>query len=218
MNESEGGSAIDLRTAKVDDIRGRDLSPGMMAQASAPKPTWFVKRLGDGMIFACEEREAWDILHNTSNWKRHDFKFIGHSDGKTFLKIAKHSLGEARKLEPEIDQVKKQIAQYRAMEERIVIDQVVDMDGDPKDTFNEENKQKVFRVRSILEKQEKKLEALETEYRSFTRDVVKRATDEEMRVAMKNWKKNKTWPGAMNIFTPAASPRDRARILSSMKA
>lgn len=214
MDEQEG--ALDLRTAKIDDLKGRDLSPGVVARAKAPVPTWFVKRLGDGYIFACEEREAWDIINNHSTWKRHDFKFIGHSDGKTYKRLCDESMAGAKKLEPEISRLKVEISKYRAAEEKMIIDEAVDMDGDVTDTFNEQNKQKVLRLRKIIDKQDTQLEALETEYNNFTRNVVKRATDAEMQVAIENWKTTRTWPGAVNIYTPAASPAERARILKSM--
>lgn len=189
-----------------------------MARAKAPKPTWFVKRTGDGMIFACEEREAWDILNNHSTWKRRDFVFIGYSDGKTYKKFTDESLANAFKLEPEINSLKVEIGKYRAAEEKLVISEAVDMDGDPKDEENESNKQKVLRLRTILEKHETKLEKLEDEYKNFTRDVVRKATEAEMKVAIKNWKKDgPTWPGAVHILTPGVPAQERRRILGAMK-
>lgn len=208
----------DLRTVKVEDLKGRDLSAAEISRAKAPKPTWFVKRTGDGFIFACEEREAWDIINNHSTWKRHDFTFIGYSDGKTYKKICDESMAGAVKLEPEINATRIEIEKYRGAEEKLIINEAVDMDGDKEDTGNEENKQKVLRLRKIIAKLDAKLEDLEKRYKNFTSDVVRRATDEEMKIAMKNWKKKHTWPGAVNIITPSASPDERRRILGSMKA
>lgn len=214
--QQEGGGALDLRTAKLDDLRGRDLLPNMMARAKAPKPTWFVKRTGDGMTFACEEREAWDIINNHSRWKRQDFLFIGYSDGKTYKRIVDESLSESKKLEPQIAAMREEMGKYRAAEEKIIISEAVDMDGDPADAVNEANKQKVLRLRKIMEKQDAKLEVVEKQYRDSTADVVKKATEAEKKVAMENWKKQRVWPGAVHIMTPGVSSRERQRILKAM--
>lgn len=208
--------ALDLRSASLDDLRGRDLSAAVIARAKAPKPTWFVKRLEDDYIFAVEEREAWDLIYNRSTWKRQDFKFVGFSDGKTYKKIIDESIAGASKLEPEIAAARTEIEKYRRAEERLIIDEAVDMDGDPEDADNESNKKKVQRLRVIIDKLETKLEKLEKEYRSFTSEVVKTATDAEMKVALRNWTKKKTWPRAVNIHTPGVSGRERDRILGAM--
>lgn len=217
MEQPEKPGALDLRTAKLEDLKGRDLTPGLVARAKKPKPTWFAQR-GDGMVFACEEREAWDLLNNRSEWKRNDFKLIGYSDGKTYARITAEAMSGAVKLEPEIAKAKTELEKYRAAEERLIIQEAVDMDGEPEDKTNEENKQKVLRLRKIMEKLETKLETLEKQYSSFTADVVRRATDEERKVAVKNWKKESTrrWPGAVNIHTPGVDVRERRRILGAM--
>lgn len=200
-----------------EDARSVDLSPAAVARYTKPKRTWFVKRTGDGVVFACEEREAWDIIYNRSTWKRNDFKFIGCSDGKTYFEVAKASLTEARKLEPAIEAKKKEIARYRAQEDKFLMDEVVDMEGDPSDTFNETNKQKVLRMRKITERLDRELESLEKQYHEHTKDVVLRATAAERAVAEANWKKKKIWPRKMNVVTPDAKPDERRAILASMK-
>lgn len=222
MDKPQEEKNIDLRTASLDDLKSRDLSPAVIAQARKPKPTWFVERIGDRMqgkpafIFACEEREAWDIINNHSTWKRRDFQFIGYSDGKTYQRVVAESMGKAGELEPEIAKAKGELEKYRGAEENLIIHEAVDMDGDPEDTANEENKAKVLRLRKIMEKLETKIEELEHRYNSHTADVVKRATAEEMKVAIKNWKKKQTWPRAVNIHTPGVSGDERSRILGAM--
>lgn len=207
---------FDLRETTVDDLKGRDLTPGMIARATKPKPTWFVERLGDNFVFPVEEKEAWEILYNRSAWKRRDFKFIGYSDGTTYASYAAEALKQAGKLVPEIAALKVEIGKYRAAEERLIIDEAVDMDGDPKDAVNEGNKAKVLRLRSILEKHETKLEALERQHRDFTSDVVKKATAAELEVAKANWAVRQVWPENSNIETPKASEGERSRILKVM--
>lgn len=222
LSRMETPSALDLRTAKIDDVKARDLSPAMVGRAQAPKPTWFVERTGDRLqgkepyIFACEETEAWDILNNKSEWKRHDFMFVGHSDGKTYKRICDEAMSGAAKIQPEINATRIEIEKYRAAEEKLIINEAVDMDGDPEDTINEENKKKVLRLRTIIGKLDVKLETLEKQFKEYTGNVVKRATAEELKVAIKNWKKRRVWPGAVNVITPSASPRERKRIMKAM--
>lgn len=220
--EPQKTGGIDLASATIDDLKSRDMTPAMAARAAAPKPTWFFERTGDRLsgkkpfVFACEEREAWDILNNKSEWKRRDFMCVGHSDGKTYAKMIADAKTGAARLTPQIDASRIEIDKYRAAEEKLIISEAVDMDGDAEDTTNEENKKKVKRLRNIIDKLSDKLEKLEVEYRSYTSGVVRTATEAELKVAMKNWKIRKTWPGAVNIYTPDASPQERARILKSM--
>jgi hypothetical protein len=206
----------ELATAKIDDLKGRDLSPSVIQRARAPKPTWFVKRLSTGFIFPCEEREAWDLLNNKSQWKSHDFQFIGFSDGKTFQAYVNKASKGAEALLPELTKKRAEIAKYRSLEEKLMLDEMVDMDGDPSDAENEANKKKVLRLRGILDKYEDQLEELEKQYRKLTSDVVKSAEAEELKVAQENWAVKKTWPRQMNILTPGASRQERNRILGAM--
>lgn len=200
----------------LDDIRSRDLSSGTVARAKAPKPTWFIERTGDGYIFPVEEKEAWDIINNRSEWKRHDFKFIGFSDGKTYQRIVSESLNDAKILEPEAVKLRKEIQQYRNLEDKLMLDEVVDMD-DLEDPDNAANVKKVMRIRGIVEKLDTKLEKIEEELRNATGNVVRRATEAELKVARANWKKQKVWPADdVNIITPKASPKERAKILKNM--
>lgn len=193
-----------------------DMTPAMIARETKPKPTWFVRRLGDGMEFAVEEKEAWDILYNQSSWKRRDFQFFGYSDGKTYQKIVKESMTTASRLEPLIAAKKAEVQRYISLEDKMMMDEIVDMEGDPSDAVNEANKGKVLRLQKIRTRLEDELEKLETEHRGATAGIVRTATEAEKKVAMKNWKERKTWPDAdLNAITPNASPRERAKILGS---
>lgn len=198
----------------VDSVRDRDMSA---ARKQKPKRTWFVRRITDGLVFACEEREAWDILYNTSTWKLGPwaFTFIGCSDGKTYQKVIAESIGEAKRLEPEIAQLEQEFKRYRAAEENLLVNEAVDMD-DHDDPINEANIKKILRLRTIADKVDVKLEAAREAYRNVTRNVVNKATDAERVVAEENWKIKRTWPGRVNVMTPDASPEERKRILASM--
>lgn len=204
----------------------QDLSPQMMAKLSTPKKTWFFERMGDGKIFACEEREAWQICFNKSNWKRRDFRLLGTSDGTTFYKIVKESMVEARQLEPEIEKKRAELQRYMDAEEKLIMNEAVDMEGDPEDVINEQNKQKVLRLRKIMDRLHEELDTVEARYREVTASVIKRATDAEMEVAIKNQEAFVAdqrargldpvldWPDQnLNIQTPEAKGGGRQKIL-----
>lgn len=201
-------------------VMSQDLTPAMMQKASAPKKTWFFKRLGDGKIIATEEREAWQICYNRSTWKRRDFQLIGTSDGTTFHRIVKQSIVDAQKLEPEINKKKAELEKFMKREEDLILDEVVDMEGDPSDEENERNKQKVLRLRKIIDDLNESLDEMEERYRTLVADVVQTATDAEMEVAIKNQADriaqglDVDWPDQnLNIQTPEAKNNGRQKIL-----
>lgn len=195
----------------AEDVKAQDLSPAMMARESAPKKTWFFER-GDGMIFACEEREAWDLVNNRSEWKRRDFKIVGVSDGTTYQKVVRESIAQAKVLEPEISRLKEELKRYERAEEKLIMDEAVDMEGDSSDAVNEGNKQKVLRLRGIIDRLDAQLEEKEAAYKSIVSDVVKRATEAELEVARGTIE----WPSDMNIMTPDSDQRTRNKILKLM--
>lgn len=206
-----------------EEVRARDLSPAMVERFLTPKKTWFFERIGDGFVFACEEREAFDICYNKSRWKRRDFRLLGTSDGLTFDRVRKESMGRARELEPEIERLKTEIQKYQDAEEKLIMDEVVDMEGDPADVVNEANKQKVLRIRAILDRIHDQLDTLEDEYKNVTANVIRRATEAELEVAKANQAERiknglgLDWPSEdLNGFTPDADPRTRKKILNIM--
>lgn len=201
-------------------VMAEDLSPAMVERISKPKKTWFFERMGDGMILATEESEAWQICYNKSRWKRNDFKMLGSSDGTTFHRIVKESMSEARVLEPQIEQKKGELKRYMSAEESLIMNEAVDMEGDPADTVNEENKKKVLRLRGIINRIHDQLDTLEAQYKEVTASVVKRASDAELEVAKKNQADriaqgmDVDWPDSnLNIMTPEAKGGGRQKIL-----
>lgn len=178
----------------------------------APQKTWFFKR-GDGMIFAAEAREAWDIINNRGNWRRHDFKLLGCSDGKTYERVVREKRAEADALQPELVRMRTQLERYRKAEERLMVDEAVDED-DLTDPVNAENVAKLKRLQGLIERFEKKLAKKEKEYRDLTKNVTQQAFDAELKVARKN---PIEYPPAMNIITPGATPRRRKRVLDLLE-
>lgn len=207
---------------EVEKIKSGDMSPAMIERASKPKKTWFFER-GDGMIIAAEETEAWQICYNRSTWKRRDFKLLGTSDGTTYHRIVKESIGRAKQLEPVIEAKKEELSKYMRIEENLIMNEAVDMEGDPNDVSNEENKKKVLRLRSIMERIHKELDTLEEEFRTVSSGIVKKATDAELEVAKANQQKRidkgkkLDWPNRdSNIITPDSDERGRNKILNLM--
>lgn len=214
---------------EVEDIRSSDMTPAMMEQASRPKKTWFFERFREGdkghMIFPCEEREAWEIVYNNSTWKlsKNNFRLLGTSDGSTYQRIVRESLSKAREIEPIIVKKKEEMSKYMRAEENLIMNEVVDMEGDPSDATNEENKKKVLRLRAIIDRLHEELDKLEEEFRHISSDIVKRATAEELEVAKKNQAARieqglgLDWPDPdANIITPDVDDRGRNKILSIM--
>lgn len=202
----------------------QDLSPEMMARATAPKKTWFFERMGDGKIFACEESEAWQICYNKSTWKRRDFRLVGTSDGTTYNKMVKEMMQEAHQLAPKIEEKKKELQRYMKAEEDLIMNQAVDMEGDPSDTVNEENKQKVMRLRKIMDRVHGDLDVMEGRYKEVTASVVKHATEAEIEVAKANQAARVAqgldvdWPEYnLNIITPAGSSKPRSKIVGILE-
>lgn len=193
---------------EVEQLRSSDMGGG--GGKYIPQKTWFFQR-GDGKIFPTYEKEAWEIINNRSEWRRHDFKILGVSDGTTYEKIVKESMIEARKLEPKIEEKKQELRRYQRAEEKIIENEVVDME-DKDDPDNAAHIAKIMRLRKIMDRIHKELDKLETEYRNATGDVVRRATDAELEAA----RGNIVYPQAMNIMTPGVSDAERQRILRTM--
>ncbi len=197
-----------MESENIDAIKSADLSG--MAKETAPKKTWFFER-GDGVIFPCEEREAWDIVYNQSSWKRRDFKLVGVSDGTTYNKVSREAIVTAKKLEPEIAALEAELKRYQTAEDRLMVDEVVDME-DEADPINAANIAKVKRLRKIMARVKKDLSSKKELYRSTVSNVVKKAIAAELEKARGNIE----WPSIVNIITPNASDQDRKKILNLM--
>lgn len=177
--------------------------------------TWFFRRASGknaGEIFPTQEGEAWSILNEHSDPRRPRFELVGVSNGETFVRMVKESKADATKLEPEIERLKKQITAYKMQEEKLILEDIIDMDGDPTDEENERGKQKVIRIRNLVAKLEPQLEDLQKQYRIATSDMVKKAMDAELEIARGNIE----MPGAMNVITPHAQGAERMKILRAM--
>ena len=188
---------------KIEEVKNSDLSPAMVEKMTRPKKTWFIERTGDHFIFACEEEEAWKTLTNRSTWARHDFKIIGVSDGTTYAKIINESKGKAREIQLKISEVEKEVNKYRKTEEKFVFEDLLDI-TDPK----------VIKVREIISGYDDKLEKMNEEYSSLTKNVAKTAFEAELKVAIDGGIRQ--FPSNHDIITPGASDQERAKIIKQM--
>ena len=164
---------------------------------NTPIPVWFVER-GDGMIFACQEAEAWNLIANPSTWARRDFKFIGHSDGRTFAKIKSTGTSECARLQAEKKALEDQLERLVKTEDRLLFDELLD-----------DEHEKVKHVRKLKENLHAKLDPIEDELKNFVKNLNQRAFDAELAVARKNAEENGgvKKPRNMNII-PATKGRE----------
>lgn len=183
-------------------LKQRELSPAMVKKYTEPRKTWFIMRTGDQYLFSCEEREAWNTLYDQSNWRRHDFKIMGVSDGKTYAKIIRESKQKADILLPQIEEQQKQSERYRKTEERFIFDELLELTDE-----------KVIKVKQIIAGFDREMERLQREYIALTREVIQTAFDAEYKVA----KGHIELPKKQNIITPGVQGDARNDVLDLMK-
>ena len=189
----------------IEEQKTKDLSPILIAQMTKPHKTWFIERTEDKFIFACEETEAWKTLRNGSNWVRHDFKIIGVSDGTTYANVVNSSKGKSVELRKKIQEVEDEANKYRKTEERFVFDELLEK-SDPK----------VLKVREIINGYDIKLNELNSEYMSLTKNIAKTAFEAELKVAIDSG--NREFPKNRDIITPGANDDTRAKIMKNLPA
>lgn len=196
---------------KPEEQRSRDLSPSEVERYTRPKKTWFIERLGDNYIFACEEAEAYELMYNRTNWMRRDFKILGVSDGIMFAKMIREGRSTADRVSGELNALEAERSRFAKAEENLIFVELVD----PDDTESPENAPglaKLNRIRDILAKYDKRLEDKHLELKACTSELNKAAFDAEFAVAKGHIER----PSNQNIITPGASPEERLKILRSM--
>jgi len=164
-----------------------------------PVETWFIERTGDGFIFATNEEDAFEIIHNPTSWRRRDFKIIGVSDGTVFHSKVKNSTKKVAELKERFDELTKTLNKYRATEERFVFEEVLD-----------DTDEKLIRVREKIQKIESELEPLEVKMKQGKKSIVDDAFQAELKVARGNIK----MPRNKAVITPQG--QDRKKIMQQM--
>jgi hypothetical protein len=188
-----------------------DLAEASRVGQTKINKTWFIERTGDKKIFACEENEASEIMYNRGNWMRRDFKIIGVSDGTTYQKVIAESQGKSKDVFAEIQALELELKRYRQLEEKMIFEELVDPnDTDPKTLPQRE---KLLKLRGIIDGYLKKIEGKNEEYRKLTKGINEVAFQAELEVARGHIER----PGNKNILTPGATGEERQKIIKSMK-
>lgn len=151
--------------------------------------TWFLER-GDGKIFACEEREAWNTLFNRSNWQRSDFKIIGVSDGKTYVEAIRNASNDRVKTDALIAQKSTELTRYLNTLDKFKFEELL-----------EDKDEKVVRVKGIIEGIKKEIEELNKQFSKGYQSVVDRAFKEELEKARGHIE----YPSNQSVSTPHGS-------------
>ena len=173
----------------------------LKAEGQAPTKigkTWFIKR-GDGFIFACQEQEAWGLFHNRTEWMRHDFKIIGVSDGKTYVRIIKESANNKVNLERQVAELSREVTRYLKTYDKMKYEDLL-ADSNPK----------VKKLKKILDEKNAELDKVNSELNDIQRKVIQKAFDAELEVARGHIEH----PSNQDVFTPAGNKDKILKTLS----
>lgn len=176
------------------------LTPDQIREATRPKKTWFFKR-GDGKIFAVEEKEAWNLLNQRSDWARKDFEMIGCSDGLTYQKIVRESATIKRELQEKVESEHKTLRAYLSVLEKLKFEDILD-----------DEHEKVKRAKEQIAKTESVIDKYTAELNDINRTVVDKAFQAELEIA----KENNELPRNHDVITPGADNSSRGKIMSSL--
>jgi hypothetical protein len=139
-----------------------------------PQPTWFFEG-ADGKPFAVNEKEAWDLLTNKSQWRRHDLKMLGASDGQTYHETIKGAGGRTKELQKQIADKKSSLDRYIKGHDKLMFEDFLDED-DPK----------VQRAKEVIAKVEAEIDPLEKELKDIKGNLVQKAFNAELEKARGN--------------------------------
>ncbi len=163
-----------------------ELTEKQLEEFAKPEPMWFFER-GDKMVFASKEKEAWNILHNISNWQRKDFKLIGVSDGTTYYKTINESRSKLPEIRNQIAELETELSQYSKTEEKFKFEDLL-----------EDTDEKMIRVKKFKKEVLNKLGEKKKKLHGLTKDVNQVAFDAELEVA----RGNIVMPGNNDIIVP----------------
>lgn len=169
------------------------------SQPTKVRETWFIQRgQNPDDIFACDEQEAWGLFHNRTNWMRRDFKIIGVSDGKTYVRIIKESGQKRTQLEERVKQLSADLTRYMHTQDKFKFEDLLP-----------DTDEKVVKIKAITEKLQKEIDEVNAQLQSIHSTIVKEAFDAELAIARGNIKH----PTNHDVFTPAGN---RDKILQNL--
>ena len=164
-----------------------------LSKFTQPEKTWFFER-GDGMLFACNESEANEIMRNRTNWMRRDFKMLGVSDGTTYKKVKTEEKAKIASVKEEVKQLNIELTKYLKTLERFKFDELLE-DTDPK----------VMRANELIKNLETKIDEKNDYLKNAMKLIDKKAFDAEFAKA----KGNIEMPNDINVMTPESKDRDK---------
>lgn len=162
-----------------------------------PQKTWFFEK--DGKPFAVNEKEAWTLLTNKSNWRRQDIKMLGMSDGETFHKVIKEAGPRKEELKTQIAEIKKKLNKYIAGHDRLMFEE-----------FAEEDDPRVVRAKELIKKTEDELDPVEAELDALQLGLYEKAFNAELEKA----RGNMVSPRNFTVIAPkgASNPQHKAML------
>lgn len=161
--------------------------------------TWFIQRGQDPKdVFACDEQDAWGLFHNRTNWMRKDFRIVGVSDGKTYVRVLKENSNLKAELETKVAKLSSDIGRYNRTLDKLKFEDLLT-----------EKDEKVSRVTSIVAESQKDLDVANNELANIQKLVVERAFNAELDVARGKIEH----PTNHDVFTPTGN---RAKILRTL--
>ena len=169
-----------------------------LSKYTKPEKTWFFKR-GDGMVFACNEIQANEIMRNRTNWMRRDFKMLGTSDGTTYKRVKDEERKKIVGMKEELKELNVSLSKYLKTLERFKFDELLD-DTDPK----------VIRANELIKELENKIDERENVLKNAAKIIEQKAFDAEFEIA--NGKLE--MPSDINVVTPES--KDREKILKAL--
>jgi hypothetical protein len=167
---------------------------------SKPVKTWFIERQNDNFIFATDEHDAWNLLTDKSQWRRHDFKIVGVSDGETYFSIMRNGRNEMGALLQDKSQIQEDMQKYIQTEDRL---RFTELRGD--------DDEMVVKVKGLLQDLRTKLGEVDKKLANFNKTLVDKAFNAELDKARGNIE----FPSNHDIMTPVQS--DREKILANLK-
>lgn len=138
-----------------------------------PQKTWFFQKGGDP--FAVNEKEAWELLTNRSNWRDRTISMIGVSDGQTFYDVMKQAVPRKHELNTQVKELKEKLNKYIKAHDRLLFEELEDEDSP-----------KVLKAKELIKKTENEIEPLENELRELSNGLYQKAFNAELEKARGN--------------------------------
>lgn len=165
---------------------------------SKPTKTWFIKRIGDGKIFATDELDAWNLLTDKSKWRRHDFEIVGVSNGQTYFKIIRNGGVEMSELLEEKNKLVSDIQKYTQVEDRMRFTELRD-----------DTDEAMIKVNKILTDLKGKLKEVDSKIQNFNQDLHNRAFEAELEIARNHIE----FPSNQDIIAPVEKDKSKIKEL-----